>query len=389
MIILDKPYISDFFRETIRKNNFPVLKNEFALHSGLDCSYNLIDDESASKDLNSKENPLVYMPTENSIGWVMDNLKSTRLPGLIRMFKDKLQSRKLMESLYPEYYFRRVGLSDLDALDVTHIPKPFIIKPAVGFCSFAVCKVATDSDWEPAKQDIRKAVESARSIYPADVLDFDSFIIEQFIEGDEFAFDACYNQDGKPVIFSAYKHVFASEDDVSDRLYITSADIVRKYQPVFTEFLEKLGDLVNLKNFPLHAEVRIDSEGRLLPIEINPMRFGGMCTTADLASQAYGYNLYEYCFEQKEPAWEELLKCREEHIYGMVMLNNSTGVEPGKIKGFDYDSLAGRFESVLETRRINHREFHFFGFLFIQFRKENRGEMEEILHSDLSEYIKV
>ena len=102
------------------------------------------------------------------------------------------------------------------------------------------------------------------------------------------------------------------QDDVSDRLYITSADIIRKYQPVFTEFLEKLGKLANLKNFPLHAEVRIDSGGRLLPIEINPMRFGGMCTTADLASRAYGYNLYEYCFGQKEPAWEELLKGREE-----------------------------------------------------------------------------
>lgn len=387
MIILDKPYISDFFRETIRKNAFPVLKNEFALQSGLDSSYNLIDDKNAAKDLNLINNPLVYMPTENSIGWVMEHLKPTRLPGLIRLFKDKVQSRKLMETLFPEYYFRKVDLSDLDTLDVSRIPKPFIIKPAVGFCSFAVCKVESIDGWDPAKQEIRKAVETAKSIYPADVLDFNSFIIEQFIEGDEFAFDACYNQDGKPVVFSAYKHVFASKDDVSDRLYITSADIVRKYQPVFTEFLEKLGDLANLKNFPLHAEVRIDSAGRLLPIEINPMRFGGMCTTADLASLAYGYNLYEYCFGQKEPAWEELLRGREDQVYGMVMLNNSTRVEPGKIRGFDYDRLAERFECVLETRRVDHREYHFFGFLFIKFRKDNNKEMEEILHSDLREYM--
>ncbi len=294
-----------------------------------------------------------------------------------------------METLFPEYYFRQVELSELDTLDITQIPKPFIIKPAVGFCSFAVCKVATTADWEPAKQEIRNSLETARSIYPAEVLDFSSFIIEEFIEGDEFAFDACYNQDGKPVIFSAYKHVFASTDDVSDRLYITSADIVRKYQPVFTEFLEKLGKMANLKNFPLHAEVRIDSGGRLLPIEINPMRFGGMCTTADLASQAYGYNLYEYCFGQKEPVWEELLKGREGHIYGMVMLNNSTGVEPEKIRGFDYEGLVKRFECALETRRINHREFHFFGFVFIKSRKDNHRELEWILRSDLRDFITV
>ncbi len=389
MIILDKPYISDFFRDTIRKNGFPVLRNEFALRSGLDSSYNLIDDENATKDLNSKENPFVYMPTENSIGWVTEHLKATRLPGLIRLFKDKVQSRRLMEALFPEYYFKQVKLAELDKLDIAQIPKPFIIKPAVGFCSFAVCKVVTANDWDPAKQEIWNSLETARSIYPADVLAFDNLIIEEFIEGDEFAFDACYNQDGKPVIFSAYKHVFTSEDDVSDRLYITSADIVRKYQPVFTEFLENLGKLVNLRNFPLHAEVRIDAKGRLLPIEINPLRFGGMCTTADLASLAYGYNLYEYCFGQLEPMWEALLKGRENDIYGMVMLNNSTGVDAGKIREFDYDSLVKRFECTLETRRVNHREYHFFGFVFLKNRKENQQELEWILHSNLQDFITV
>jgi ATP-grasp domain len=389
MIIIDKPYISEFFRETIRANGFPVLKNDFAVSAGLDESYNLIEEPDAVKQLKNKNNPLVFMPTENSIGWVMDNLGSTRLPEMIRLFKDKVQSRKLMRSMYPEYYFRQVELADLDSLDISGIPMPFVIKPVVGFCSFAVCKVENEMDWEAAKKDIKQALATVNSIYPAHVLDFSSFIIEEFIQGDEFAFDACYDKNGKVNVFSVYQHIFASKEDVSDRLYITSSDIVREYEPVFNEFLTKLGELAELKNFPLHGEVRIDYRGRLIPIEINPMRFGGMCTTADLTSYAYGYNPYEYCFTGKDPQWQELTEGREDYNYGMVLLNNTTGIEPEKIKDFNHKALAEQFEDVLEIRKINHREFHFFGFLFIKTRKDNFREMENILHADLREYISV
>jgi hypothetical protein len=45
--------------------------------------------------------------------------------------------------------------------------------------------------------------------------------------------------------------------------------------------LSKIGKELHLKNFPAHAEVRID-ENKIIPIEVNPLRFGGFCTTADL-----------------------------------------------------------------------------------------------------------
>jgi len=266
---------------------------------------------------------------------------------------------------------------------------PFIIKPSVGFFSLSVYKVENIESWNAAKREIHESLDTVRSLFPSEVVDPDSFIIEAFIEGEEFAFDAYFNQVGQPIILSAYKHVFASKEDVSDRLYITSADIVREYEPRFREFLESLGQLTELRNFPLHVEVRIDDKGKLVPIEVNPMRFGGMCTTADLAFHAYGYNPYEYCFAQQEPEWEELLKGREEDVYGLVVLNNSTGVEPEKIRQFDYESLQKKFENVLEIRKVDHREFHFFGFAFVKSRKDNYSELEKILFSDLREFITV
>ena len=45
-----------------------------------------------------------------------------------------------------------------------------------------------------------------------------------------------------------------------------------------------LAKLAGLKNFPLHTEVRVNEKGEIIPIEVNPMRFGGWCTTADFTA---------------------------------------------------------------------------------------------------------
>ena len=60
------------------------------------------------------------------------------------------------------------------------------------------------------------------NLYPTKVLDTNTFIIEECIEGDEFAFDAYYDEFGNPVLLNTFKHYFASRNDVSDRVYYTS-----------------------------------------------------------------------------------------------------------------------------------------------------------------------
>lgn len=60
---------------------------------------------------------------------------------------------------------------------------------------------------------------------------------------------------------------------------------------------------MNLKNFPAHIEIRIDKNGNINPIEVNPLRFGGWCTTGDISWYAYGFNSYEYFLKGKKPDW--------------------------------------------------------------------------------------
>ena len=117
------------------------------------------------------------------------------------------------------------------------------------------------------------------------------------------------------------------------------------------------------------------------------MRFGGWCTTADLASLAYGFNPYLYYYQQQAPDWEELLKNKEGQLYSIIILDNATGIDPETIHSFNYDKLLEDFEKPLELRKFDFREYPIFGFLFAETNAEKCEELDRILLSDLKEYI--
>ena len=218
-------------------------------------------------------------------------------------------------------------------------------------------------------------------------MDTRSFIVEQLINGEEYAFDAYFNSAGEPVILSILKHVFSSDYDVSDRVYITSKEILESNLDEFTDFARKIGGLANVKNFPVHIELRRDNDGTLLPIEVNPMRFGGWCTTADISFLAYGLNPYLYYYSQKEPDWPAILKGKDGKLFSIIVLDNSTGIDTAEITAFDYEKLLSNFDKPIELRKIDHKKYPVFGFLFTETREDNFIELENILHSDLTEFV--
>lgn len=389
MIFLDKPFVSDFLRKTIKENGFPVVKTEISENLGFNNGLNILDEEKAIQQARSSENILIYTTSENAIGWIAEHFSFTKLPQKIELFKDKAKFRTLIEPMYPDFYFREIQIGDLDDLSLENIPTPCIIKPAVGFFSMGVYKVTGPGKWEQVKEAIRVEVDRVKDLYPTEVLNTKSFIIEQCIEGEEFAVDAYFDALGDPVILNIHKHIFSSNEDVSDRVYISSKEIIESNIDQFYAFLKEIGRLSGVRNFPVHAEIRRDRTGSVLPIEINPMRFGGWCSTADAAHLAYGFNPYVLYFSQKRPEWKEILKNKEGKLYSIVVLDNSTGIEGTQIASFDYDRLLSNFEKPIEIRKIDYEEYPVFGFLFTETKEENIFELERILKSDLKEFITV
>ncbi len=387
MFFVDEPYVSEFFKRTVKDNAIPVVGTETAKNLSLYPGTNFISENEAIEITQTADMPAIYTNSENAIGWIAKHLAFSDLPGKIDLFKDKLKFRELTKSIFPGFIFKGVQVEDLKDIEFNELPLPFIIKPTVGFFSMGVYKVSDLEEWENTIEFLHAEIDQIKDLYPEEVLNTRSFIIEQLIEGEEYAFDAYFNSTGEPIVLSILKHVFSSDADVSDRVYISSKEIIESNLDEFTGFARKIGDLANVKNFPVHIEIRRDKNGTLLPIEVNPMRFGGWCTTADLSFLAFGLNPYMYYYSQKKPDWPDILKGKEGKLFSIIVLDNSTGIDTDEIASFDYEKLLSQFEKPLELRKVDHKTYPLFGFLFTETRQDNYIELENILHSDLTEFV--
>lgn len=388
MFFVDKPYISDFFKSTVKDNGIPVVRTRAAESFNLLSGTRLINEQEAVARAGDFDNLRIYTTSENSIGWISKHLSFTDLPEKIDLFKNKLKFRGLTKSISPDFYFREVLLQDLKEIRTDEIPLPVIIKPSVGFFSMGVYKVTKHDEWKGVIATLIAETNKYKGLYPQEVLDTGSFIIEECITGDEFAVDAYYDSTGEPVILNILEHVFSSDSDVGDRVYSTSKHIIENNIDDFTRFARDIGKLSGVKNFPVHIELRRDKD-KILPIEVNPMRFGGWCTTADISSMAYGFNPYLYYFFQKKPDWTEVLKNKNGNLYSIIVLDNSTGINSSEIESFDFQKLLSQFENPIELRKIDYKEYDVFGFLFTETGTENHIELRNILNSDLSEFITI
>ena len=388
MFFIDKPYVSDFLKNTLVTNNLPVVKTDVVKELNLLEGTNFWDEKKTI--LKSSEKDLkVYCTSENSIGWISKNLKNTNIPAQIEVFKDKVKFRQLTKEMFPDFFFKAVKFEDFESIVFEELPSEFIIKPSIGFMSMGVYRVTCKDDWEKTKRAIKEEIDLAKDLYPIEVMNANEFIIEECIYGDEFALDVYFDSKGEPVVLNILKHFFLDENDVSDRVYTTSKEIILDNLKEFTNFAKDIGKLGHIKNFPVHVELRRDKNGLLLPIEVNPMRFGGWCTTADMAYMAYGFNSYLYYYEEKKPDWNEILKQMGDELYSIVVLDNSTRIQTKDIKSFDYDKVLSKFENVMELRKIDFSKYPVFGFLFVKTKKENIKELEIILASDLKEFINI
>lgn len=386
MILLDKPYVSRFLKDTIITYDFPVMDTGNVTEHG---ELTLIHPEEIIEKFRNDSNSRLYTNSENSINWVVNHLGFTQLPTFINLFKNKVQFRKLMRGMYPNFFFREVALQELNELSLDDLPMPFIIKPAVGFLSLGVHKVIDQEDWLRVKQLIFDEFTDAQTLFPIEVVNASSFLIEEIIEGEEFAFDAYFDENGEAVVLGILKHLFSSEKDVSDRVYFTSKEIIGTFLLQFTAFVKKLGESANLKNFPVHIEVRVDAKGNLIPIEVNPMRFGGWCTTADLTYLATKVNPYHCFLCNIKPDWDQILNEMDDDLYSLIILDNSTQIPSKQILRFDYEKLLKQFSNPLELREIDYKIYSIFGMMYTKSRKEDFAEVENILTSNLREYVEV
>ncbi|MDY9926210.1 ATP-grasp domain-containing protein [Methanosarcina sp.] len=421
MIILDEPYVSRILKDTITEMKLPVLKNATSECLGFSKDVKLLEDAEFIELLKNQKTCKIYSNSEISLVWIANNLGFTGILEKIGLFKDKFRFRQLIEHIYPDFSYLEVEFENLDKLDIETIRKPFIIKPAIGFFSSGVYKVSNREEWENVLPALKQEMEAAGRLFPTQVLSSWKFVLEDYIEGPELAVDAYYNGEGKPVVLNILEHLFQAKDDVEDKVYVTSKKTIETYLEVTLELLRQINEATKLwdselqgselpdaglkgsglqepgmRDFPLHIEFRVDKNNRLVPIEVNPIRFAGWCT-ADIAYYAYGINVHRYFLEGLEPDWRKILKDKYEaqeneknnRTYCLLIAKKPDDIEMEDIEAFDYEGFVSRFEKPLELRKLDYRQYPVFAFLFTETRNSNLGEIDRYLKTDLKEYVRV
>ena len=135
MLLLDKPLVSEFVMNSIRQGLFPAFDTGCIVPEG---ELDLLGEKDAIARLTGKTGERIHTISENSISWIESQSGNEMLKEKIRLFKNKNAFRELTKDLYPELFYKKVRIDQLQQLDISDLPFPHILKPNVGFFSMGV-----------------------------------------------------------------------------------------------------------------------------------------------------------------------------------------------------------------------------------------------------------
>jgi hypothetical protein len=379
MFIFDEPYISDIAINYLVESKQPIVLTDFS-SKAMPAGLNSLSKDQARELISKNNNGWLYTNSENAIATIVDLVgEDSSIMQKVRFFKNKFEFREATKHLYADILYKEISGEQIEQLRFAEIGKPFIIKPTVGFLSAGVYRVNNENEWTEVKKEILEKTNTAAATFPKDVIDSSTFLIESVIEGTEYAIDVFFNDNNNPVILNILEHRFNGEHDMGDRLYVTSVDIIQTNLSRVEGFLRQLSSIDDFSGLPLHVEIRIDENGTVRPIEVNPLRFAGWCST-DIAYYAFGINVYEYFMENKRPNWDEIFTLKKGREFAIAVLEKRGPVSENLV--FDYEKLKASLTSLVKMRPIDYRKLPLFAFLFLETNESNAKEFEFLLTLD-------
>ena len=275
---------------------------------------------------------------------------------------------------------------ELAGLDVASLRFPLVLKPAIGFFSVGVVTVPSATEWPAAIVEVRHQFDQWRDVYPRSVLDEGAMLLEEFVEGVEYAVDVYWDGAGRPVIVNLMTHLFRDAEDTTDRVYWTGAALLSAQVAPLADALAGIGRRLGLTDFPAHVELRAVPGGRAVPIEVNPLRFAGFGAT-DLAWFAFGSDPHEAFLRAEVPDWRTLLKGREGKVYSLVLCGIPASMDRSLIAEVRWDELAASFDGLLTLRPIDYRRYPVLAFAFLE--NDGLDEPRRHLETDFTPFVRM
>lgn len=318
----------------------------------------------------------ICITSEYSLSAVMNCLDPSRKKA-VEVLKDKFLFRNILKEMYPEYSFRSIKTDEISSLK---IDRKSVIKPSRGIFGTAVRIVDPETDLHALRRELNDELKQNARVYPDSVLSAGDFILEDFIDGEEYAVDMFYDSAGNPNIVNIYHHPIPQNKAYLHMLYNSSKASFDAVYEKSMQFFSELNRLLDVTNFVMHAEFKA-WQGRLFPVEINCMRFGGM-GLCNLLYYSLGINPFLCFLHDQAPDWNLIWKEKGDQIYSFFIAYNGAGIESDKARPLP-EKLKSRFTQVLHEHLFDYRRQLAFGIYFLQ---ENEDNISKLLNLEFDEF---
>jgi len=335
-----------------------------------------------------KNNPSLRFPrgdkiiisTETVLDDVLQRLDDPEKRDLIITLKNKVECRQALAKLFPNFYFKEISISDIPTFELAPSEKYFI-KPIKGYWGSAAYPLNKDTDRNTLSKEISHQLQIRSGIFSDQVVAKDRLIVEEFIDGEEYAVDMFFNEDGEPVITNICYHPLPKKMEYLHVVYYTSFDVFHLLYNDLIRFFSTLNKTLNARNMPIHGEFKLH-RGKLTPVELNPLRFGSD-GFADLSYHAFGFNPF-LCFAQNcAPDWDKVWQGRKEKVYAFYLGYNGSNLDTNKCRP-DLRNFRKLFSNILADNAMNYQSTLAFSVMYIE--ENNLDRIHELLEVEFNEY---
>ncbi len=379
-IITGKGYISELVMKTETMGKIED-KVKVKVEDKTKVKAKVISEEDfRNSELILKAGDKVYAPTESALEMILEKSTSRTFSNAVEQLKDKHKFRELMSNLYPDFFFCKTTVDELVKIELDR-NKKYIVKPTKGFFGTAVKELNKETNISEIAKEIRNELQENSRYFSESVLSKNKLIIEQFVEGEEYAVDMYYNEQGKPEIMNIYHHPIPENNEYFHVLYYTNKEIFDRFYDRLKAIFIELNKHLKITNFPIHAEFKLEND-KLIPIEMNPLRYGGF-GLADLTFHAFGFNPFLAFFENFKPNWQEIWDIRNENHFGWVLGYNGTDIDV-KTHSPNDEAYLHYLGDTLHYVEIDHKENPVFSIAYI---KDNCPvSLQRILKTEFNDF---
>lgn len=334
----------------------------------------------SNPDMRIRKGDKVIIATETVMDEALNKMDDDEKKEMVSRLKNKVHCREMLAAIYPEFFFREIPVRDLPEIELTPGEKYFV-KPIKGYWGSAAFPVDSQTDRVALMHEIKAQLSKRTHIFSERVVAKDRLIVEEFLEGEEYAVDMFFNESGQPVITNICHHPLPKKLDYLHVVYYTSHQVFQDLYPKFLEFFHALNRSLNARSIPIHGEFKLH-KGRLTPIELNPLRFGsdGFC---DLSFHAFGFNPFLYFAENRAPDWDALWKGREEKIFAFYLGYNGSDLDIGHYRP-DFRNFRRLFSHILSDTAMNYQDTLAFAVMYIE--EDSLERIHELLGVEFNEY---